>query len=540
MNAAPDLDWSLEVCPVDDVARVVVDHVRRTPGVTTLHVEPARRRLWRGAVLWMALRGYDVTLMPYDQWCERLEAHANDPAAALRPLLPFFTWPVDGLGSLRLPRLYEESRRNRISSERSKLALQGQEPSALDARLLQKTFDNLVDCGYLPAAHAVAGHPEVDSSAPFFETLLRRHFDDADLTLLDATPISWGADAPGEHGIIGELASWRHGRAAGLSRVELNFVRGSGVKEQLTVVLKAQVPDSHTLDVGGEVARLCSVELGEAWQIHRARSEVCLSHLREAAIYALEEDVLARYMPGFYGASDGLLVMEDLTGMALLNSAEQVWDETQIAAAITGIGTIHAKWYGTPPTAPWLPPPRECTEQQSLWKALADVALEQSFAHSMGESGVARYSYLLGEVERWSAVEKAMPQTLIHNDFSPRNIAIRPDGRLCAYDWELARIGLPQRDLAEFLCFTLPPNVTEDTLTRWVEFHRDVLEQGTGKNIDKDAWRLGFGAAMADFMVTRLPLYAMISRFHPQPFLDRVVKTWARIDHHMGFDRGLQ
>ena len=541
MGAAPDLDWSLEVCPVDDVARVVVDHVRRTPGVTTLHAEPARRRLWRGAVLWMALRGYDVELVPYDRWCERLEAHARDPAAALRPLLPFFTWPVDGLGSLRLPQLYEESRRNPMNSERSRLALRGQQPSALDARLLQKTFDNLVDCGYLPAARAVARHPssEADPSTTFFQTLLRRHFDDAHLTLLDATPMGWGADSPGEHGIIGELASWRHGRAAGLSRVELSFINGSGVTEQLAVVLKAQVPDGHTLDVGGEVATLCNPELGEAWQTHRARSEVCLSHIREAAIYALEDEPLARHRPVLYGAADGVLVMEDLTGMSLLNSAEQQgWSATQIAAAIEGIGAVHAHWFGAPPTAPWLGPPRECAQQQSLWTALAEVALEQSFARCMGESGAARYKYLLGEVERWSAVETAMPRTLIHNDFSPRNIAIRPDGRLCAYDWELARVGLPQRDLAEFLCFTLDPDVTEDTLTHWVDFHREVVEQGAGETVDRDAWRLGFGAAMADFMVTRLPLYAMISRFHPQPFLDRVVKTWVSIDRHMGFDRG--
>jgi len=539
MGAAPDLDWSLEVCPVDDVARVVVDHVRQTPGVTTLHVEPARRRLWRGAVLWMALRGYDVELMPYDQWCARLETHANNPSAALRPLLPFFTWPVDGLG-LSLPQLYEESRRNPMSSVHSKLALK-EAPSALDARLLQKTFDNLVDCGYLPAARTVARHPaEVDLSPAFFESMLRRHFDDVHLTVVDATPIGWGTDSPSEHGIIGELASWCHGRAAGLSRVKLRFVRGNGVTDQLTVVLKAQVPDTHTLDVGAEVARLCSSELGEAWQAHRERSEVCLSHLREAAIYAMKDTPLAHYVPTTYGASEGLLVMEDLTGMALLNSAEEVWGESQIAAAIDGLGMIHAEFYGAPPDAPWLPPPRECPQQQSLWNALAEVALEQSFECSMGASGVARYRYLLGEVERWSAVENAMPQTLIHNDFSPRNIAIRPDGRLCAYDWELAREGLPQRDLAEFLCFTLDPDVTEDTLTHWVEFHRNVLEKKSGKTIDKAAWRLGFGAALADFLVTRLSLYAMISRFHPQPFLDRVVRTWVRIDQHMGFDRGPQ
>ena len=57
-----------------------------------------------------------------------------------------------------------------------------------------------------------------------------------------------------------------------------------------------------------------------------------------------------------------------------------------------------------------------------------------------------------------------MPRTLIHNDFNPRNLCLRQtDGglRLCAYDWELATLQVPQHDLAELLCFVLPPDVEQ-------------------------------------------------------------------------------
>ncbi len=504
MGAAPDLDWSLEVCPVDDVARIVTDHVRTEPGVTTLHAEPPKKRLWRGAVLWMALRGYDVELVDYDTWCQRLEAHAAEPTAALRPLLPFFTRPADG--ELRLPQLYEETRRNPMCSQKSKATLNGQSPSAMDARLLQKTFDNLVHFGYLPAARREGMGPGETGQNELSELKQDR--------------------IAGEHGIIGELASWRYGKAAGLTRREL---------QGRTVVAKSQVPDEQTLDVGQEVAYLCSEALGDAWKANRDRNEANGSHLREAAIYALEDDAIVRHRPAVHGIETGALVIEDLTGLPMLNSAHTVWSDEQIGSALSGIANIHANWFGKPPTEPWLPPPRECEAQFDLWSALADVALEGVFGDALGESGRHRHAFLRQEVARWSKVESDQPTTLIHNDFNPRNVALRNDGRLVAYDWELARVGLPQRDLAEFLCFALDPSVSEETVSNWVDIHRQTLEEATGQTIDQDAWNLGFGAGLADFMVTRLPMYAMINRFHPQPFLERVTKTAVAIDSVMGF-----
>ena len=66
---------------------------------------------------------------------------------------------------------------------------------------------------------------------------------------------------------------------------------------------------------------------------------------------------------------------------------------------------------------------------------------------------------------------KAGGSALIHNDFNPRNLALRREvggWRLCAYDWELATIGVPQHDCAEFLCFVLPPGSYATVLLREV------------------------------------------------------------------------
>ena len=89
-----------------------------------------------------------------------------------------------------------------------------------------------------------------------------------------------------------------------------------------------------------------------------------------------------------------------------------------------------------------------------LWRGLADYA-----SAPFGEWSAAfaqRQQHLVATLADWWPRLLATPHTLIHNDFNPRNVVLRAttDGlRLCAFDWELVGIGLPQRDLAEFLCF---------------------------------------------------------------------------------------
>jgi aminoglycoside phosphotransferase (APT) family kinase protein len=144
-------------------------------------------------------------------------------------------------------------------------------------------------------------------------------------------------------------------------------------------------------------------------------------------------------------------------------------------------------------------------------------------------AGKAHESLLSGIDAWWRPLERGL-QTLVHNDFNPRNIMLRgPQGvapRLCAYDWELATICAPQRDLAEFLCFTLAPETAADDVPRWLQRYQRLLEKQTGTTIDPFEWKEGFGAALCDILIDRLAMYAMIHRFRPQAFLPRVMRTW--------------
>jgi aminoglycoside phosphotransferase (APT) family kinase protein len=133
----------------------------------------------------------------------------------------------------------------------------------------------------------------------------------------------------------------------------------------------------------------------------------------------------------------------------------------------------------------------------------------------------------------WPRME-AMPRTLIHNDFNPRNIAMRktPEGpRLCAYDWELATLGVPQHDLAELFAFVLSPRVNKRLVDHLLEVHRAALERASGIALDPQAWRDGYIFALQDLAINRFLLYLMAHTFRHYAFMDRTLRTlWHLLD----------
>jgi hypothetical protein len=230
--------------------------------------------------------------------------------------------------------------------------------------------------------------------------------------------------------------------------------------------------------------------------------------------------------------------------MALMDSSDDpgMWSRTHVEAVITGLAEIHASWYGREAMLrgrPWIghtPELADMVEMTPLWRALAGHAAP-CFENWAGPQIVRRHQELVDSIGEWWRPLQTGTRTLIHNDFSPRNVALRRDGdafRLCAYDWELATLGTPQRDLAEFLCFVLPADVSVEEAERYIKLHRTALSAATGCCVPEGAWRQGFRSALADLLVNRLAFYAMIHRVRGQRFLPRVVRTWQRLNAIVG------
>jgi len=208
--------------------------------------------------------------------------------------------------------------------------------------------------------------------------------------------------------------------------------------------------------------------------------------------------------------------------------------DAEMTAALRGMACLHAIWFGRHDelgAKSWLGFARTAqavAEMTDLWTALADHA-SGAFA-AWTEPGIVHVQRRLVDAvaDWWRALDVA-PRTLIHNDFNPRNVCLRTvegELRLCAYDWELATAGAPQRDLAEWLCFVLSPAATRSEVAGWIELYRLTLQRETGVSLDASAWTSGFRAALYDLMLERLPGYALVNRVRRQRFLPGVVRTW--------------
>jgi aminoglycoside phosphotransferase (APT) family kinase protein len=258
-------------------------------------------------------------------------------------------------------------------------------------------------------------------------------------------------------------------------------------------------------------------------------------------VYRQSDPRFVRNVPRVYqtfhdeGREAYVLVLERLTDVTLMDSADDVagWGPAQVEAALRGVAEIHAVWYRREEELkqlPWLaaqPSASSMTSMTELWEELSRHAFEEFPELTSAEDLQARQD-LVGSIPDWWSEIESLPRTLVHNDFNPRNVALRGrngSSQLCAYDWELATLHLPQHDLAELLCFVLAPDCGHDEVDHYVEVHRRALEDASGYEIDAKSWRCGLGLSLADLSVNRIPLYLMAHTLHHYGFMERVLRT---------------
>ena len=550
-GAAPDLDWAFDAVPVDTAAGAIAALSRSCGSqLETFHVRHPRPRHWRECVLWANCYGYRIALEPYERWLERLERDARSASHALYPLRSFFTRRLYGRTA---PEHYEESAHSRIECRRTRghERLAGIDYPPLNAERLDSYLADFIRRGFLapPAAGPGGGshflidtRPRQITTDPVsrYESLLRRHFGADDLRIVSADLVRRGS----EHSIISELTSWKRRQQIGLFHYRLSLARGGAV-EPLDVMAKVKPPDEDAIEIAEMTASIVDANLHRLIAAFRDRLGVRDGHVRELAVYQRHrDDSLGRHLPRCFGtwADDDRqewgLLLEHLDDMALMDApSSAAWTPRFRMAAIDGLAAIHARWLGKEPelaAQAWIghvSSTASIVEMTPLWTALADHAASV-FEAWAGRPLVETHAALAATASQWAPALEALPRTLIHNDFNSRNVALRngPHGpSLVAYDWELAAIGAPQRDLAEFLCFTLPDGVDGRVLAESIERHRALLERRTGLALNRRVWQEGFRSALADFLVSRLGMYAMINRIRPLAFLPHVVQTWSRL-----------
>jgi NADP-dependent 3-hydroxy-3-methylglutaryl-CoA reductase len=383
-------------------------------------------------------------------------------------------------------------------------------------------------------------HFSVDRlTADFFEPTLRRVYAERSLLVDAVEPLSASIGSS----IVTEHTARKVQKFVGFVPLRIHHVtRGRDSFDD--VIVKVKPLDEEVMLTVNSIAASCGPQLSSAYERFRGRTGFALTHLRELAIYEQDDERLTRHLPRLYRtyrdepSEAYVLVIELLSDARLIDSAAnpEAWCSEDIDVALRGLGSMHSVWLGRERElyrAPWLGEPPSSggmVEMTELWEALAEHGA-QEFPDLVGPHELALLHRLIDTLAEWWPRIEELPRTLIHNDFNPRNIALRErhgEWELCAYDPELATLHLPQHDLAELLCFVLD-EPTEAQVAHHLEVHRDALEAHSGMFLDPHAWREGYALALRDLAINRFGLYLMGHRFRDYDFLAHALGTLWRL-----------
>lgn len=340
--------------------------------------------------------------------------------------------------------------------------------------------------------------------------------------------------------IITELTSQKVNKLLGHFPFKLATNNG-----ECRVMVKVKPLDEEIIIMLNGIAAMCDARLAHAFNHFRHQIGFRGCHIREIKVMTQQDPRFTRHAPVVYGTllaperEAYVLVEELLEDLELMDSANDTsrWRQEHLAAAISGIAEVHSIWYKREHdllAEEWMvdyPTANGMLEKQRLWELLGSHAREE-FPEWVTEEHTETFRDIVANLQHWWPEIEKMPRTLIHNDFNPRNIAFRsgPDGPvLCAYDWELATLHLPQHDLAELLGFTLSSNATLDDVNFYIELHRLELEKQSGHAIDPTEWRRGYVLSLFDLIVNRVPMYMMAHTFRHYGFMERTFHTFHRL-----------
>ncbi|MFL5884578.1 MAG: phosphotransferase [Thermoleophilaceae bacterium] len=373
-----------------------------------------------------------------------------------------------------------------------------------------------------------------------FEPMLREALAAPDLQVSDVVPIECEMGSS----VISELSSRSIGhKLSGLYPLRLTHEtdRGSGV---IDVVAKVKPLDEEVILESNKLASMCGGSLARTYSRWRDWTGFKDTHTRELAVYRAEDPRLRAVLPRVYGVHEDpereafMVVMERLDDNVILRDSVErrdAWTTEHVDAALRGIADVHAIWLGREQellAEGWLGrvmTASKMVEMDELWYALAEHN-HREYPDWIDDFTHMRLRDLIARIGHWWVELERMPRTLVHNDFSPRNIALRRDGlQLVAYDWELATLHVPQRDLAELLAFTLTPDVDAATVDHHLETHRNSLEAASGVELDRAAWVRGYELALRDFIVGRVQLYLMAHAQREYSFVEELVATVTRL-----------
>jgi thioester reductase-like protein len=154
MGSFPEVDYMLDMSPVDYVSKAIVHLSRQKESIgKAFHLQHPQPVPLTVLVDWVRSFGYPVDVIPYDAWQEQLinnVTSAENPLYTLRP----FLLERRAEEQLTIPDLYLKARRPEISCEDTLNALAGSSIvcAPIDSKLFMTYTAYLIESGFLNLA----------------------------------------------------------------------------------------------------------------------------------------------------------------------------------------------------------------------------------------------------------------------------------------------------------------------------------------------------------------------------------------------------
>ena len=155
MKSFPDIDYCLDMSPVDYVSRSIVYLSQQPESISqAFHLQHPQPIHLSQLVNWISILGYDIEQIPYEDWLEKLQTSACSPSNPLYTLKPFLLqrWTEEQLTATEI---YMQARRPReISCKETLNALAGSDIVCppLNPKLFSKYLSYLLKSGFLSVA----------------------------------------------------------------------------------------------------------------------------------------------------------------------------------------------------------------------------------------------------------------------------------------------------------------------------------------------------------------------------------------------------
>ncbi|WP_343667587.1 phosphotransferase [Chitinophaga sp.] len=288
----------------------------------------------------------------------------------------------------------------------------------------------------------------------------------------------------------------------------------------LSLLVKSKAMDEDVIKGLHSMAAAIDPALSDLLYHYRHCTEYYNCHLKEIFMYEDLNQHGFSITPAFYGSRQHhereiyLLITEFLheQDMYLFNTENkpELWQVADIEKMIASITAVHQYYYlNNDHISAQLIPQFDPSQSMPLYEKLIHIIVKEDDNEALKR--------LYGFLKDLTTIETTLPVCVIHNDFNPRNAAIRKNGEVCIYDWELAVRNIPHRDIVELLAFVL---TDPKDVIKYIGVHAAAW----GRDLNDKAWVGGYVYALKEFLVCRMSFYKASEILMKLKFPNRVLQ----------------